>query len=93
MSLSDIQDQKRGSDASVRFSIDHSVNLFRALANPQQDLPAIAPPRDSDEIKALNALARRKLLTAMRSGEVKYDAERRVLTIAKYTRLKSSESL
>jgi len=86
MSLADIQDQKLRSDASVRFSIDHSVQLFRARANPRQDRSAIAPPRDSDEIKALNVLARRKLLTTMRNGEVQYDAERRVLTIAKYTR-------
>ncbi|WP_372633211.1 hypothetical protein [Cohnella sp.] len=86
MSLDDLKEQKRRSDASVRFSIDHSVQLFRALANPRQDRPALTPPRDSDEIKALNVLARRKLLIAMRSGEVKYDAERRVLTIAKYTR-------
>ena len=84
MSLADIQEQKRRSDAAVLGSIDHSVHLFRALAETRVDRPA--PPRDSDEIKALNVLARRKLLTAMSNGDVKYDAERRVLTIAKYTR-------
>ncbi|MFB9273945.1 hypothetical protein [Cohnella cellulosilytica] len=86
MSLTDIRERKRKSDAAVRRSVDHSVQLFRARAQSSGELRRSASPRDPDEITALNLLSRRKLLTAMTNGDVHYDAERRVLTIAKYTR-------
>ncbi len=68
-----------------RFRVPSTIPFTcSARAETREDRPA--PSRDSAEIKALNILARHKLLTAMSNGEVKYDVEKRVLTIAKYTR-------
>ncbi len=83
MTLNEIRDMKRVSDQTVNHSIDHSVNLFRTLNEQHRGTERSSPPRDPDEIKALNYLARTKLLTAMSNGTVRYDKERRVLTLAK----------
>lgn len=84
MTLTDIQNIKRLSDEAVEHSLDYSVALFRARKEQPQQASNL-PPRSPDEIKALNYLARNKLLTAMSNGTVQYDAERRVLRLAKYT--------
>jgi len=69
----------------LRFGVPSTISFTcSARAETREDRPA--PSRDSDEIKALNILARRKLITAMSNREVKYDVERRVLMISKYTR-------
>ncbi|QJD85874.1 hypothetical protein [Cohnella herbarum] len=84
MTLTDIQNIKRLSDDAVEHSLDYSVALFRGRKQQPQQADNL-PPRSPDEIKALNYLARNKLLTAMSNGTVQYDAERRVLRLAKYT--------
>ncbi|MCD9026298.1 hypothetical protein [Cohnella silvisoli] len=86
MTLNDIKDIKRIGETSVNHSIDHSVNLFRVRTLESKGTERSTPPRDPDEVKALNYLARNKLLSAMSNGTVQYDKERRVLSIAKYSR-------
>ncbi|XID91804.1 hypothetical protein ACF3MZ_25430 [Paenibacillaceae bacterium WGS1546] len=87
LSLKDIRDIKRASDSAVRYSVDHSVNVFRARTDPPERMESF-PLRDPDEIKALNRLSRAKLLAALNNGTVRYDAERRVMFLA---RLSGSE--
>jgi hypothetical protein len=86
MNLNDIKEIKRMGDKTVQYSIDHSVNLFRARTLESEEKERNAPRRDPDETKALNYLARNKLLTSMSNGTVRYDKERRVLVLAKYSR-------
>jgi hypothetical protein len=85
MTLNDIKEIKRSGSKTVDFSIDHSVNLFRVRIAESEENERSAPPRDPDEVKALNYLARNKLLNAMSNGSVQYDKERRVLSLAKYS--------
>jgi hypothetical protein len=88
MNLNELKENKLKSDSTVEHSIDHSVNIFRSRTRFDSPSPLSinALPRDPDEIKALNSIARNKLLTLMSNGTVHYDPERRVLILAKYSR-------
>jgi hypothetical protein len=66
--------------------IDLTVNLFRNKTKEQGWKMQRIRPRDTDEIKALNYLARKTLRIAMANGSVIYDKERRVLSIAEFRR-------
>lgn len=65
--------------------IDHSVNLFRGKTERQGWIMKRTRPRDSDEIKALNYLSRRKLRNALKEETIIYDKERRVLSFGEYS--------
>jgi hypothetical protein len=66
--------------------MDHSVNLFRGKTKQQGWIMKRTRPRNVDEIRAINFLARRSLRNAYKEGTVRYDKERRVLLLAKYSR-------
>jgi hypothetical protein len=65
-------------------AVDYSINLFRSKGTELGWNSKRTRPRDPDEIKALNYLARKMLYDALNDGSVFYDKERRVLSIAKY---------
>ena len=66
--------------------IADAVNRFRINKEQQGWIIQRTRPRDPDEVKALNLLARRMLRNAIQEGTVRYDKERRVLSIASYSR-------
>ncbi|NRF96236.1 hypothetical protein HQN89_36315 [Paenibacillus frigoriresistens] len=82
MSLGDIQSKL----AANRSDVDYAVNVFRGKTKDQGWTMNRMKPRDPDEIKALNYLARSQYRKALKDGTIIYDKERRVLTIAKYIR-------
>jgi hypothetical protein len=65
-------------------AINYSVNLFRSKGTELGWNSKRTRPRDPDEIKALNYLARKTLYDALNNGSVFYDKESRVLSFAKY---------
>jgi hypothetical protein len=66
--------------------VDQAVNLFRGKTKQEGWIMKRTRPRDADEIRALNYVARRSLRNALNEGTVRYDRERRVLLLAKYSR-------
>lgn len=80
ISLGDIQSKL----AASRSNVDYAVNVFRGKTRNQGWTMKRMKPRDPDEIKALNYLARSQYRKAVKDGTIIYDKERRVLTIAKY---------
>ena len=73
-------------DAKGR-TIDHKVNMFRSHSKEQGWLMRRVRPREADEIKALNYIARKTLRDAMKNNTVHYDKERRVFIVDKYRRI------
>ncbi|EGL83629.1 hypothetical protein CathTA2_0804 [Caldalkalibacillus thermarum TA2.A1] len=69
-----------------RVTIDNAVHQFRARSKEQGWNMKRTRPRDADEIKALNLLAKRMFDDLRRSGKVMYDKESRVLKIDKLTK-------
>ncbi|NQX66711.1 hypothetical protein HQN90_11295 [Paenibacillus alba] len=82
ISLSDLESKI----AEGRPDVDYAVNVFRAKTRDQGWTMKRMKPRDPDEIKALNYLARSQYRKAVQEGSIIYDKESRVLTIAKYIR-------
>lgn len=82
MTLSEIQSHITAKSQSV----DYAVHLFRGKTKDAGWSAKRIKPRNPDEIKALNYIARKSLRNAMNDGTVRYDQERRVLFLAKYSR-------
>lgn len=82
MTLDEIKSKKR----MIGNAVDYAVSRLRANSGEQRQMSPQTEPRDPDEIKALNYISRRTLRTSMNNGTVRYDKERRVLVLAKYTR-------
>lgn len=66
-------------------AIDHGVHLFRGKTKQQGWMMKRTRPRDRDEIRALNYIARKSFRQAIHEGSVRYDQERRVLLLGKYS--------
>jgi hypothetical protein len=82
MTLNEIQ----SNIAAKRQMVDYSVNIFRGKTHEEGWVMKKTRPRDSDEIKALNYIARKSFRAALQDGTVLYDNERRVMILAKYSR-------
>jgi hypothetical protein len=82
LTLNDIQSKLE----TKRADIDYSVNVFRGKTKDEGWIMKRTRPRDPDEIKALNYLARTKYRKAVKDGMITYDKERRVMVIAEYIR-------
>jgi hypothetical protein len=66
--------------------VNLAVANFREKSREQGWEMSRIRPRSGDEIKALNYIARSTFRSALKSGSVQYDKERRVLLIEKYAK-------
>lgn len=81
MTLQDIQSKSR-----KNAELNRAVASFRERTKEQGWDMSRNRPRSSDEIKALNMIARVTLRNGLQSGSIQYDKERRVLLVEKYTK-------
>ncbi len=72
--------------------VNQAVGQFRAKSREQGWTMKRTRPRDADEIRALNEIARRTLREALAEGTVRYDRERRVLILARLSGSKTGSS-
>lgn len=82
MTLEEIESRVR----AKRRETDYAVSVFRSESKTEGWNMRRTRPRNPDEIEALNQLARQQYLDAVKNGLIQYDREKRVLTIAKYSR-------
>ncbi|GAX91048.1 hypothetical protein EFBL_2708 [Effusibacillus lacus] len=75
-----------------REQVDYAVNRFRIKSKDEGWTCKRSRPRNTDEIKALNYIARKTFRNELRDGKVLYDKERRVLSIVEYRRSQTPTS-
>jgi hypothetical protein len=80
MSLDDIRKKIQ----ITQFQTDYAVHRFRSKSKEEGWTMKRLRPRDPDEIKVLDHLARTAFRNAVKEGRVHYDKESRVLTVAEY---------
>lgn len=68
-------------------ALDDAVNRFRIQSKQDGWSTKRVRPRHPDEMKALNLIARQTMLNALKSGQVVYDKESRVLRIERLEKL------
>ncbi|WP_281890499.1 hypothetical protein [Paenibacillus sp. YYML68] len=66
--------------------VNMAVAKFREKTREQGWSLSRNRPRSSDEIKALNYIARIALREGLESGKIQYDREKRVLRIERYAK-------